>query len=224
VRRTQNREGKVGLHLCKKRRIIQLLPIKYDNIYYCGGNAYVCVQEKNSGVYNAQSNKMVINMEYDSISQCECLESIKFGNGLTVVKGVDGCRNLKEIIFSQNNVEIDSYAFRYNDALTELQIPDHIHTIREWAFQECDNLKSVNLGAGMKLIDDSVFLECINLESVYISAVVPPDVEYSYWGYWDVFYGCHENLLIYVPEESLNAYQTAEGWCEYADRIVGYAF
>lgn len=67
VRRTQNREGKVGLHLCKKRRIIQLLPIKYDNIYYCGGNAYVCVQEKNSGVYNAQSNKMVINMEYDSI-------------------------------------------------------------------------------------------------------------------------------------------------------------
>ena len=67
MRRTQNREGKVGLHLCKKRRIIQLLPIKYDNIYYCGGNAYVCVQEKNSGVYNAQSNKMVINMEYDSI-------------------------------------------------------------------------------------------------------------------------------------------------------------
>ena len=180
--------------------------------------------------YNSQNLLSIIipdavtNMEYDSISQCEYLESIKFGNGLTVVKGVDNCRNLKEIIFSQNNVEIDSYAFRYNDALTELQIPDHIHTIREWAFQECDNLKSVNLGAGMKLIDDSVFLECINLESVYISAVVPPDVEYSYWGYWDVFYGCHENLLIYVPEESLNAYQTAEGWCEYADRIVGYAF
>ena len=92
VRRTQNRAGKFGLHLCKKRRIIQLLPIEYDNIYYCGGNAYVCVKGNKSGVYNTQAKKMVINIEYDSIEISQNGALIVSKNGVHSKLTTDGYR------------------------------------------------------------------------------------------------------------------------------------
>lgn len=92
VRRTQNRAGKFGLHLCKKRRIIQLLPIEYDNIYYCGGNAYVCVKGNKSGVYNTQAKKMVINIEYDSIEISQNGTLIVSKNGVHSKLTTDGYR------------------------------------------------------------------------------------------------------------------------------------
>lgn len=92
VRRTQNRAGKFGLHLCKKRRIIQLLPIEYDNIYYCGGNAYVCVRGNKSGVYNTQAKKMVISIEYDSIEIAQNGALIVSKNGAHSKLTTDGYR------------------------------------------------------------------------------------------------------------------------------------
>ena len=92
VRRTQNRAGKFGLHLCKKRRIIQLLPMEYDNIYHCGGNAYICVRGNKSGVYNTQAKKMVINIEYDSIEIAQNGALIVSKNGVHSKLTPDGYR------------------------------------------------------------------------------------------------------------------------------------
>lgn len=92
VRRTQNRKGRFGLYLCKKRRILQLLPMEYDNIYYCGGNAYVCVRGNKSGVYNAQTKKMVINIEYDTIEIAQNGALIVSKNGVHSKLTTDGYR------------------------------------------------------------------------------------------------------------------------------------
>lgn len=92
VRRTQNRAGKFGLHLCKERRIIQLLPMEYDNIYHCGGNAYICVRGNKSGVYNTQAKKMVINIEYDSIEIAQNGALIVSKNGVHSKLTTDGYR------------------------------------------------------------------------------------------------------------------------------------
>lgn len=66
-RRTQNKRGVFGLHLCKKHKIIQVLPFEYDNIYYCGGDAYICVKKDKRGVYNTAKKKMVIEVAYNTI-------------------------------------------------------------------------------------------------------------------------------------------------------------
>lgn len=92
VRRTQNRVGKFGLHLCKKRRIIQLLPMKYNNIYYCGDNAYICVRGNKNGVYNVLAKKMVINIEYDSIEIAQNGTLIVSKNGELSKLTTDGYR------------------------------------------------------------------------------------------------------------------------------------
>ena len=92
VRRTQNRAGKLGLHLCKKQRIVQLLPMEYDNIYYCGGNSYVCVSGNKSGVYNVLAKKMVINVEYGSIEIAENGALIVCKDGIHSKLTTDGYR------------------------------------------------------------------------------------------------------------------------------------
>lgn len=66
-RQTQNRKGKYGLHKLKKRKIVQILPFEYDDIYYYGDGAYVCVKGNKRGVYNTQLKKMVLTVEYDAI-------------------------------------------------------------------------------------------------------------------------------------------------------------
>lgn len=66
-RRTQNRRGKYGLHVCNKYKMKQVLLFEYDNIYYCGSNAYICVKGKKRGVYNTVKKKMVLELKYDSI-------------------------------------------------------------------------------------------------------------------------------------------------------------
>ena len=81
-RLTQNREGKFGLHYCGKRRIVTLLPIIYDNIYYCGEGCYICVKGNKRGVYNADMKKMVIELEYDNI------DMMQDGNLRTMRNGV----------------------------------------------------------------------------------------------------------------------------------------
>lgn len=66
-RRTQNRDGKFGLHRCGESKIVQVLPFEYDNIYYCGGNSYICVKGNKRGVYNTNERRFIIELEYDTI-------------------------------------------------------------------------------------------------------------------------------------------------------------
>ena len=66
-RRTMDKKGNIGLHKCCRFRIIQILPFQFNNIYYCGGSAYVCMKEGKRGVYNVVKKKMVIEVDYDSI-------------------------------------------------------------------------------------------------------------------------------------------------------------
>lgn len=165
----------------------------------------------------------ITEMNYNSIYGCNYLEYIKFGNGLHTVLGVSSCDNLREIRFSPNNKAISSYAFRYINGLEYLDIPDHIESIGDWAFQECSNLRSVTIGTGLRTLEHDAFFRCANLESLYIKAEVPPSITLDPWGGWDTFYEC-ENLTIYVPAASVDAYKSAEGWSNYQHMIVGYDF
>ena len=78
-------------------------------------------------------------------------------------------------------------AFAYCDALTQLTIPSSVTSIGEWAFDGCTALAEMT-----------------------VLATVPPTVADA-----DVFYSVDRNIPVYVPAESLTAYQNAEVWKEF---------
>lgn len=91
-RRTQNKNGKYGLHQCKSHKIVQVLPFKYSDIYYCGGGAYICVKGNKRGVYNTIKKKMVIDLVYDTIDIMQDGTLVVVENGISSRLTTDGYR------------------------------------------------------------------------------------------------------------------------------------
>lgn len=82
-----------------------------------------------------------------------------------------------------------------------------------------DGLGYVDLWNKLTSIGDKAFFECKGLRTVIIRNTVPPTIgQYAFYCYNSNYdYIINSNLVIYVPDASVTAYQTA--WSEYASHI-----
>lgn len=118
-------------------------------------------------------------------------------------------RSLKSIVLPNNLTKIGNYAFADNQ-LTSVTIPNRVTSIGDLAFND-NRLTSVTIPNSVTKIGEWAFSNN-NLTSVTIHAVNPPTADRGIFGY-------NSSLKIYVPVQSVNAYKTAEGWKDYADKI-----
>lgn len=154
------------------------------------------------------------------------LQSIYLPRSLKVL-AIDGsfnsCPNLSNITVDQRNTVFDSRnncnALINTDSNTLLVgtlntvIPNTIVSIDFEAF-EGRNITSITIPNSVESIYNRSFQNCTALTSVTVLATVPPyTLEEA-----DLFENTN-NCPIYVPAESVNAYKTATGWSDYAERI-----
>lgn len=132
-----------------------------------------------------------------------------------------GCSKLASATIGQGVASIGAGAFYRCDSLETITIPDNVTTIGNEAFFNCDALVSATIGSGVISIGGSVFYDCNKLESVYCYPTTPPVTSFdgAFWSAWAAFDSCSTALKIYVPNASVAAYKTAEGWKDYADAI-----
>lgn len=125
-----------------------------------------------------------------------------------------GCTSLTEIAIPSTVTVIKDYAFRGCTALASIVIPSSVTgTLGSEAFLSCTSLSSVDIPSGINLIGASCFQLCTALTSLTVRATTPPTVGYS------AFNNMNQNVVIYVPAESVDAYKAASGWSTYASRI-----
>ena len=65
-------------------------------------------------------------------------------------------------------IHIPNNAFRGNDYLVSVEIPDSVRTIGANAFSNCSNLSSISIGNNVEIIGAEVFKSCRRLKSVVI--------------------------------------------------------
>jgi len=139
---------------------------------------------------------------------------LPFTKGISA-KMFANCSALTDVRF-KNVGKIGHHAFFY---CTELQIMDlgnaYLEEIDAAAFAQCSNLREVILPSSLKKMGESVFSNCNALQSVTINAETPPTLGIN------TFFQVNSIPRIYVPSNSVNAYRTAAGWKEFADKIVG---
>lgn len=99
--------------------------------------------------------------------------------------------------------------------LTTYTIPDNVTSIEDWAFSYCKSLESVTIPKNVASIGNEAFSDGNRL-TLYCKPTTPPklisDFSYTYIA------------KIYVPHSAVDAYKSADGWSEYANRIEGYDF
>ena len=133
-----------------------------------------------------------------------------------------GC-DIQTITIPSSVKVIGNSAFK-GASLANLYIEEGLEEITYFAFANCYSLTNITLPKSLKTLWDYAFDSCTQLESIYCPSTTPPAIKVEEGDEWGAFSNTHENLQIYVPIGSEEAYATADGWKNYADKIVGYDF
>lgn len=144
------------------------------------------------------------------------LRSVAIPNGVTKIgySTFQGCSGLINIIVPDSIVDIDCHAFDGCRSLTNIRIPEGITIIADWAFNNCSSLTEIVIPSSVTSLAWGAFNECSGLTNITLLPTTPPTLATS------VFNGIPSNAVFTVPRGSLSAYQTADNWSQYADKIV----
>ena len=122
-----------------------------------------------------------------------------------------GCSDLTDVTIPNSVTTIAFTAFNSCRNLTSLIIGNSVTVIGGNAFKDCSNLTNIIIGNSITDIGPFAFKDCSDLTSVIIKATIPPTLVDR------VFENVPKDIPVYVPCQSLEAYQTAEGWSEFTN-------
>lgn len=136
---------------------------------------------------------------YAMVVQCtgggKCIEISAEYEGVPVTKigraAFKDCTTLTDIIIPDSVHTIDAEAFSGCSLLKAIEIPDSVMEIGSYAFSDCDSLKSIRFPKNLEVISNNVLSECDNLETVLMSDDVT-NIEHA------AFYNCIslENIIL----------------------------
>lgn len=121
---------------------------------------------------------------------------------------------LESITIPDSVTVIDEYALSYCYKLTSITLPSALTTIDDCAFEGDYNLASITIPASVTSIGYKGFSGCSGLQYVIFESANPPTIGiYAFQSTND--------CPIYVPDDSVLAYQTTTNLTSYASRIKG---
>jgi len=104
---------------------------------------------------------------------------------------------------------ISSDAFHTCFAITTVELPNSVEKVGSDAFEDCDAVETLIIGDGL-LSSEMYAFSMKNLKNVVCKAVTPPDLGMN------AFYATKVNTaVLYVPDESVEAYKTANQWKDF---------
>ena len=159
-------------------------------------------------------------IEASAFNNCKSLVTAS-GLGETQLTSIgkgafSGCTLLKEIAFPPTLTTTGQYAFINCKALSKVSgLGDtQVTEIKSEFFSGCSSLTDITLPASLTTIGAYAFRDCSSLTYIKILATTPPTLSST-------------NAIpstigaIYVPDESIAAYQAATNWSSFASKIKG---
>lgn len=119
--------------------------------------------------------------------------------------------NITGVEIAEGITTVGQRAFSQGHYIVSVTLPEGITSLLFKAFGSCLSLESIIIPESMNSIGNKVFEGCQELKSVTVLATTPPTLG------TDVFNYCSDNLIIYVPAESVDTYKSA--WSAYSEKI-----
>ena len=169
--------------------------------YYCTSLTSVIIPNSVTSIGNS------------AFYECRSLTSITIPNSVTSISewAFGSCSGLTSVTIGSGVITIATSAFQYCSGLTSVTIGSGVTSIGDAAFSNCRSLTSITIPSGVTSLGQAAFYGCSGLTSVIVEAITPPSLDrYAFYG---------SSCPIYVPAESVSAYQSARNWSSLASRI-----
>ena len=182
--------------------------------------------------------KKVTSIKAGAFRECLKLKNVYLNSGIESIgsNAFVGCFDFYNSTYGSFNIHINSIEdwckidmpkeitsgqetiyLKVNDiSVRDIIIPETITTIKPYAFKYV-SVRSVTIHEGISSVGDRAFYEC-GLKEVYCKSLTPPV------GGSDMFEYNSNELKIYVPRASVDAYKAASGWSYYKSDIEPYDF
>ena len=153
-----------------------------------------------------------------AFSGCYSLQSLTIPDSVTSIgnNAFQNCSALQSLTLSNSITSIGVSVFSGCNVLKSLTIPAGVTSIGNYAFQNCYTLSSLTIPAGVTTIGNYAFQKCYSMYEYHFLSTTPPTLPNA-----NVFSNIATDCKIYVPRASLEAYQTATYWSNFASRMVG---
>ena len=146
------------------------------------------------------------------------LQSVEIGDGVTSISDYAfyNCYSLASITIPDGVTSIGSSAFYNCSSLASITIPDGVTSIGSAVFYNCYSLASITIPDGVTSIGNNVFKGCTYVKEYHLLPTTPPTLSNT-----NAFTNIASDCIIYVPADSLAAYQSATNWSTYASYMQG---
>ncbi|MCQ2343173.1 MAG: leucine-rich repeat domain-containing protein [Paludibacteraceae bacterium] len=167
----------------------------------------------NNGIGSITFPSPVTLIGEDAFVDCTTLTSISLPASVTYIgeSAFSNCCSLSSVTGGEGVQVIDFGAFIGCNSLQVVELPESVKIIGEAAFANTTGIQTVKLPAGLDSIGAGAFSVCTGITSITCAATVPPRCgEYC-------FYEVNKTIPVYVPAESITAYQSANEWKDFTN-------
>ena len=153
-----------------------------------------------------------------AFNACYSLSSVAIPGGLISLQGnvFQSCYSLETITIPIGVTSLGNSSINGCRGLVKFYIPNSVTNLGSYAFSGCHSLAIITVPNGITTIEASTFYSCYGMSEYHFLSTTPPTLANT-----NAFTNIQSDCKIYVPAESLEAYQTATNWSTYASYMVG---
>ena len=203
--------GEYAFYGCKGFNSITLGP---DCVFT--GNSYGYYSPFNS-TRSKTVNYDVPNSTRSNLFDGAIIDTVNIGpNVVTIPREQFEASQIKDLNISEGITTIGDYAFKANK-FQKLVLPNSLQTISGAGFSQCSNVKELVIGTGLTSAGAYAFGTFNSLEKITCYATTPPTLNAN--AFTSTTSTVLDNVQVFVPAESVNAYKSASVWSRFASHI-----